>query len=400
MKLIIICIDISFIHHISLQQTIMTSHQQPNSCLLDVSLHRQTTSISKNDTIEQVLLFQIYKLDTKIQLDICKKTNLSTSHKKSYYSVIDMKNSVFITNCNDLLSYCSFLIDRYCKMDDIMINKNNRCTIYIDDRSIECNVFELSYIRLYGPSLLIKKISTDIKQYIDLLLEALQVVWTFTPNSLNGSMNKKSIDIPKPIKNTTLLKKESNKSLVLSDIASIKTGLQTNRKNIFIHQHRLCNETCWKKIQMNAKDIHYIIYPYDNQEKIIPEHIFQSKYPQTYNYLLKNKDKLETRKHADEYDSWYAYTKNGHPINIPTSQYIIYITRNNQIKIIDYKICNNPILFESNCIGVIPHKEYDNETTIKEIYNALNKHKDMIKIRDKSSGYTILSKSLRSIPFQ
>lgn len=382
----------------------MTFDQQTTPCLLDVSLHRQTTSISKNDNIEQVLLFEIHKLDKKIQLDICKKTNLSTSHKKSYYSVIDMKNSIFITNCNDLLSYCSFLIDRYCKMDDITMNKNNTCTIYIDNRSIECNVFELSYIRIYGPSLLMKKISTNIKQNIDLLLEALQVVWTFTPNSFNGSINKKCIEIPKPIKNTALLKKQinktTNKSLVLSDIASIKTGLQTNRKNIFIHEHKLCNETCWKKIQMNAKDIHYIIYPYDNEEKIIPEHIFQSKYPQTYNYLLKNKHKLEARKNIDKYDTWYAYTMNNHPVNITNSQYIIYITRINQMKPIEYKICNNPLLFESNCIGIIPHKEYDNETSIKQIYNALNKNKHKIKITETSSRYTILSKSLGSIPFQ
>lgn len=56
-------------------------------------------------------------------------------------------------------------------------------------------------------------------------------------------------------------------------------------------------------------NINYMIYPYDINNKIIPEDIMKTHYPKTYEYLLKSKSKLLSRDKGktDKYESWYAY---------------------------------------------------------------------------------------------
>lgn len=51
-----------------------------------------------------------------------------------------------------------------------------------------------------------------------------------------------------------------------------------------------------------------IIYPYDHQTKIIPEHVIRNIYPQAYAYLKKKETVLANRdKGAGNYEAWYAY---------------------------------------------------------------------------------------------
>ena len=111
----------------------------------------------------------------------------------------------------------------------------------------------------------------------------------------------------KNIVNNSLFDKNTENNVILKTICKVSNGIATLRDNIFIKKEKLYDEPCWKSIYKNNK-ILYIIYPYDNGI-IIDEDTFKQSNPNTYNYLLENKDELAQRDKGkqDKYASWYAY---------------------------------------------------------------------------------------------
>lgn len=63
------------------------------------------------------------------------------------------------------------------------------------------------------------------------------------------------------------------------------------------------------KIKDNKFEYDYMIFPYDQQFKIVPENIIIEQYPMTYQFLLAIKQRLSERDcgKTQKYESWYAY---------------------------------------------------------------------------------------------
>lgn len=100
-----------------------------------------------------------------------------------------------------------------------------------------------------------------------------------------------------------------NECKKLSEYAKPFCGIATLCDKIFIHNSKLFDEPCWKPIFKVSKNlIRFIIFPYDEQGNIIDENIFKTQNPNTYDYLLKNKDLLGKRdKGCKTYERWYAF---------------------------------------------------------------------------------------------
>ena len=126
--------------------------------------------------------------------------------------------------------------------------------------------------------------------------------------------NNKQFNIFDYVNNNNSIPLILSMSKKLKDICIIKNGIATLRDKIFIHDHKLFNEDCWKEIingkLINNNDIFkkYIIYPYDSSGKIIKEDKFNILFPLTYQYLLDNKNELLMRdKGNKEYPEWFAF---------------------------------------------------------------------------------------------
>lgn len=101
-------------------------------------------------------------------------------------------------------------------------------------------------------------------------------------------------------------------------------GIATIKDNIF-KMDNADNNYCYKngnKIEIgickkvvkatkvkNFVDHSWIIYPYDNSNKILSEDYIKQNYPYAYSYLLNNKLDLNKRDRGktSKYDAWYAY---------------------------------------------------------------------------------------------
>ena len=153
----------------------------------------------------------------------------------------------------------------------------------------------------------------------------------------------------------------------LNKLCNIKYGIATLRDNIYIHDKKLFDEPCWKQIYKVSKNIiRYIIYPYEDGV-IIGEEQFKKDNPQTYDYLLGNKEELSKRdKGKKKYETWYAYgRKQG--IKMIDNNGIFISTMGPK----DFKMyVKEPILFYSGI--VIETKE------IKKVMRLIDNNRDFI----------------------
>lgn len=100
---------------------------------------------------------------------------------------------------------------------------------------------------------------------------------------------------------------DNTKQSIANEIKTFN-GIATLRDNIFIHTTKLYEEPCWKPIFKVSKNTYkYIIFPYNNG-KIIEENIFKKNNPETYEYLIQNKEELNARDKGNKtYEAWYAF---------------------------------------------------------------------------------------------
>lgn len=71
----------------------------------------------------------------------------------------------------------------------------------------------------------------------------------------------------------------------------------------------ICKKIIKATKDRNFEDYKYIIYPYDNNSKILEESFIIDNYPLAYSYLLSRMEELNSRDKGkvENYDAWYAY---------------------------------------------------------------------------------------------
>lgn len=184
----------------------------------------------------------------------------------------------------------------------------------------------------------------------------------------------------------------SNKCL--KDICSIKNGIATLRDKIYIHHNKKINEPCWKNIT-NGRIDKWIIFPYDENGKIIKENVFKKNNPKTFQYLLENKNELLKRdKGKQNYPEWYAFgrtqslilSKQENVIFIPT-----FCSPNNIILKVE-----NPKLFFS-CLCIEPKNNID-ITVIERVIQNNTKFIENQSSKRGSGWINLSSRILYQIP--
>jgi hypothetical protein len=171
------------------------------------------------------------------------------------------------------------------------------------------------------------------------------------------------------IKNYSLFNHNNKNCKTLKDICKIKNGIATLRDKIYIHTEKIYDEPCWKEIT-NSKCIKYIIYPYENGN-IISEKKFKENNPQTYEYLLNNKDELSKRdKGNKKYPEWYAYGRS-QSITFSSKKCIYISSFINPDNIKDNILIKKGLLHHS-CLCIEPNNDKDIEKIISSIINNID----------------------------
>jgi tRNA1(Val) A37 N6-methylase TrmN6 len=197
------------------------------------------------------------------------------------------------------------------------------------------------------------------------------------------------------IKNYSLFNfNSSNKTL--RTVCKITNGIATLRDKIFIHETKLFDEPCWYSITNGATN-KFIIYPY-NDAKIIPEDIFKTHNPLTFQYLLENKHELSLRDKGNKvYPEWFAYGRS-QSIKYSNTK-CIYISC-----FIDPANINNALfvkkgMLHHGCLCIQPN----DEKYIDQIVNCIKHNIDFISNNSskRSGGWINLSsRVLYDVPLQ
>lgn len=71
----------------------------------------------------------------------------------------------------------------------------------------------------------------------------------------------------------------------------------------------ICRKVIKATTDKKFDNYRWILYPYDENSKILNEDVIKNKYPLAYKYLLENRSELDKRDKGktQRYDSWYAY---------------------------------------------------------------------------------------------
>jgi hypothetical protein len=189
-------------------------------------------------------------------------------------------------------------------------------------------------------------------------------------------------------------KNEKNEKKCLGDICTIKNGIATLRDKIYIHPTKRYDEPCWKQIITSLTQM-WVIYPYDNGV-IIGEETFKKDNPQTYAYLLTQKEELAKRdKGAKAYPKWYAYGRS-QSLVLPKSERVIYVPTFCDPSRMGYQILSPTLWSGCLCIDVTD-ETYDVEEIAKHI---LSKHDYLERQCSKRGGgwITLTSTVLKTIP--
>lgn len=189
--------------------------------------------------------------------------------------------------------------------------------------------------------------------------------------------------------------KSGVESLTLKNICKITNGIATLRDKIYIHDKKLYDEACWKKIT-SGKQEKYIIYPYYDNGSVIEEEEFKKINPLTYNYLVCNKQELARRdKGSKKYPKWYSY---GRSQSIKHSEKkCLYISCFLSPEFTQDNIHIKQGMLHTSCLCIEPHDEKD----IARISKSILKNIEFVKQNSsKRSGgwFSLSSRILYQIP--
>lgn len=95
----------------------------------------------------------------------------------------------------------------------------------------------------------------------------------------------------------------------LGDICEIQNGIATLCDEVFIHDAPLFAEPCWIPVlKVSKQTTRSLLFPYRDDGTILPEDEFKRLNPQTYAYLLTQKERLAMRDRGHKtYEAWYAF---------------------------------------------------------------------------------------------
>ena len=188
---------------------------------------------------------------------------------------------------------------------------------------------------------------------------------------------------------------ENKNSIKLEDICSIKNGIATLRDKIYIHKEKKYDEPCWKQLTTGDKDI-WCIFPYSSEATILEEDEFKRNNPETYEYLLSNKEELAKRDKGNKtYPKWYSYGRT-QSLKISTKENILYAPTFSDPENISYRI-DKPKL----CSGCLSIEVIDDRFTLEQVKQALKKNKDFIVQNSSKRGggwINISSRILKQVP--
>jgi adenine-specific DNA-methyltransferase len=315
---------------------------------------------------------------------------------KNYVSILKQKWPIFKTGNIDL--YYIFMIK--C----IELLEDNGKMVCITPNSYLHNKSALKFREYLFNNKLIyeiidfkdKKVFTDVAVYCCITVITKQnkknIIYTVSNTSKQISYET----ICNVNNSMYLLHYEQSFNNKLSDICRIYNGIATLRDSIYIHEKKLFDEPCWKKIITPYK-YKYCIYPYTNNGIIINEDIFKKDNPQTYEYLLTQKDELAKRDNGRiKYPQWYAYGRT-QSLVISKKEKVIYISTFIDPKNLKFKIEKPELHISSLCI------EPKDINDIDKIINIITNNIDYIKNNSnvKNNGWINISSTLlKNIPIQ
>jgi adenine-specific DNA-methyltransferase len=195
--------------------------------------------------------------------------------------------------------------------------------------------------------------------------------------------------------------------LKLGDICIFSNGIATLADKVFIHNKKLYNECCWRKIfKVSKNEYKWAIFPYKIQNQILQimnEQELKTSCPQTYIFLSQHKDILQNRDKGKKiYKEWFSYGRT-QAINIilePQTETILYISTILNINEIDtlniHKL--GPMLYMN---GISIKLKKTEKISVDRIIDSLNTYKKDIKNQStiRGSGWVNIStKILKTIP--
>lgn len=344
--------------------------------------------------------------------------------KKEYLDCIPSNEKINVYNCDFIKKQIDTKYDNiimnppYIKMQDLSIQYRDylkkefailqnglvdiyyafiiKCLQLLKDDGVLVSITPNAY--LYNKSSLdLRKYLFDnryIKEIIDFndskvfpTVSVYCCITIFTKTSKESILyNNREIPYTDAIKNYSLFNTTSGDQLQLKDICKISNGIATLRDKIYIHNEKLYDEPCWKKIT-NGNTERFIIYPY-NKGVIISEDVFSKENPLTYNYLLSHKDELAKRDKGNKtYPKWYSY---GRTQSLKYSEKKgIYIPCFLNPELINENITVNNNILHSGCLCIRPNNEAD----IQKIIKCIIDNKEFIKLNSskRSGGWINLS---------
>lgn len=170
---------------------------------------------------------------------------------------------------------------------------------------------------------------------------------------------------------TRIITKEQK---TIQDLCVVSNGIATLCDKVFIHEHKLYDEPCWKSIYCGNGKYKWIIYPYDNEGQIITDNDMKRLNPQTYEYLTTNRDILNNRdKGKAKYPTFYSYGRT-QSIKLPPNKNVIFMSLFTDPDKIDIRVCD--ISLYKNCICIYNRNL---STDYTNIINCIKSNKELIK---------------------
>jgi hypothetical protein len=224
----------------------------------------------------------------------------------------------------------------------------------------KANSLKFEYKEVENTDVVVNEIKWDIFDFSDYTDES----WEFSADKPLKDKIYKDSELLENIADFTYgIITGNDKSFILSAEELIKYEIENDIIFPFVkpeNYKRFCIQNIDK----------YIIYPYDSENNILPEHELESKYPNAYSFLLKNRNILENRKDSrttikEKGVEWYTIMRRVPPKEIKKEKLIFFDVGNHPNFIYD----NQSLSFG----GGTSHSIYlEKEENIKFILGVLN----------------------------
>ena len=389
---------------------LMTSKLNNSGTLLEPSVG--TGNLLKYINLDNYTTIDVYELKQQYLTEI-KSDKINKFHEDFIKANIQSKYSNIILNppyikVQDLsIEYRKFLRESFTELKiglvDIYYAFIIKCLSLLTDDGIMVAITPNSF--LYNKSAynlrkylfnncLVKEIIDykDQKVFNSVCVYCCITVFSKEPKT-QLQYNDISIPYSDIVKNYSLFNFNSNET-TLKNICKITNGVATLRDKIFIHDTKMFDDPCWQDIT-NGNKTKSIIYPYKNG-KIIEETSLKQDNPETYNYLLENKEELAKRdKGNKKYPAWYAYGRS-QSIKYSTKTCIYIPCFIDPVNLENCLFIKKGMLHQG-CLCIEPHNEDD----INKIINCVIENVEFINENSskRSGGWiNISSRTLYEIP--